>query len=230
MNGTRGIGNALWIAFVLIAATASAESAWRTSAKVHASLNSRFLEAPAGEQVKAWVLFVNGKGYGSSAELETALNDLHQSYDSHAILRRMERRTRPGLFDVDDLPLPEPWLEAIRGTGARIVVQSRWAGAVSVRATEEQIRELATLPFVRQLRAVLRGPRRKPAPAAINPDPPAPEGGVLRRGPTADRAAQPRRTSRVGLHRHWVCASVSWIPGFARRTTCSTRRAIHWTW
>jgi len=176
VNSARGITNVLGIALVLVAPAAAAESASTPSTKLHAALESRFLEAGSGEPVKAWVLFQRDKGLGSPAELETALNELHQSYDSRAIQRRMQRRTRPGLFDVDDLPLPESWLESIRATGARIVVQSRWGSAVSVRATEQQLEELASLPFVRQLRPVLRGARREPGPPPIGGGPATREG------------------------------------------------------
>ena len=174
MDGTTRIGSAQWITLVLVLTlvvpTASADTASGSNAKLHASLKSRFLEVLDGEPVKTWVLFQAGKGLGSPIERDAALNELHRSYDPHAIQRRMQRRIRPGLFDVDDLPLPEPWLNAIRGTGVRIVVQSRWAGAVSVHATEEQIHQLAMLPFVRELRPVLRSPRREPAPAATEPN------------------------------------------------------------
>jgi hypothetical protein len=159
---------------VLVTPSAAPECA--SSAKLHPGLESRFQEAGSGEPVKAWVLLQRDKGHGSPAELEVALNELHQSYDSRAIQRRMQRRTRPGLFDVDDLPLPESWLEAVRASGARIVVQSRWASAVSVLATEEQLQELASLPFVRQLRPVLRGARREPDPSPVDSGPAAPQG------------------------------------------------------
>jgi hypothetical protein len=133
-----------------------------SSEKLHPAMEHRLREVEAGEPVKAWVMFQRDKGHASQAELDVALDELSRSYDPHAIERRTERRTRPGLFDLDDLPLPEPWLQEVRGTGARIVVTSRWAAAVSVLATEEQILALADLPVVRRIRPVLRGARREP--------------------------------------------------------------------
>jgi subtilisin family serine protease len=115
----------------------------------------------AGATEKHWVLFERDKGYAAPDALASALDAVKQGYDLRALQRRQQRRTRHGLFDVDDLPLPEPWLQAVRATGARIVVESRWVAGVSVVATEEQLEAIERLPFVRELRPVLRGPRRE---------------------------------------------------------------------
>ncbi|RKY65182.1 MAG: hypothetical protein DRQ08_06270, partial [Candidatus Latescibacterota bacterium] len=44
--------------------------------------------------------------------------------------------------------VPDAWVEEIAKTGARVRVRSEWLHSVSVRATREQLEEIASLPFV----------------------------------------------------------------------------------
>ena len=95
--------------------------------EVDPALEERLERAGPGARVKAWVLVREDKGFSSEAALREALAALERTYDPHALRRRALRRTRPGLFDVQDLPLPGAWVAAVRDTGAEVVVESRWA-------------------------------------------------------------------------------------------------------
>ena len=67
---------------------------------------------------------------------------------ARAIARREAHRTMSGLFDERDLPIDATRLDSVRSTGAIIRTQSRWLNAISVNATDEEIRAIAKLPFV----------------------------------------------------------------------------------
>ncbi len=68
-----------------------------------------------------------------------------------ALARRAALRTAPGLIDARDLPIAAARLTALNNTGATIRVQSRWLNAVSVSATDAQLRAIERLPFVRAI-------------------------------------------------------------------------------
>lgn len=85
----------------------------------------------------------------------------------HLSLRALERRGRalaPGtpLLSSRDLAPANAYLDAVLGSGARLRHQSRWLNAVSLEATEDQIRAIAAMPWVASVRPVamsLRHPR-----------------------------------------------------------------------
>ena len=67
--------------------------------------------------------------------------------------------------------VPDAWMEEIARTGARIRVRSKWLHSVSVRATKEQLKEIASLPFVRGLSPVARFRRVELVPSRPSPVP-----------------------------------------------------------
>lgn len=76
---------------------------------------------------------------------------------ARALERRALRRTLPGLFDRNDVPLPGSMADAVAGTGAQVRVRSRWLCAVSALATPAQEAALRSLPGVTHVEAVGRG-------------------------------------------------------------------------
>ena len=72
--------------------------------------------------------------------------------------------------------VPDAWVEEIAKTGARVRVRSEWLHSVSVRATREQLEEIASLPFVRGLSPVARFKRTEPMPSRPPPLPKFPPG------------------------------------------------------
>lgn len=112
------------------------------------------------EQVQ-WVFFTD-KGITSQADLDAALARVAVTADPRTIARRQARRTLPGLFDERDVPVVEGYIRAVRETGARVRVTSKWVNAVSVEATAEQLAAIERLSFVRSTQPVARSRRIEP--------------------------------------------------------------------
>ncbi len=110
-----------------------------------------------------WVFFTD-KGIGSPAELEAALARVAATADPHTIARRRARRTLPGLFDENDVPVVASYIDAVKATGAHVRVTSKWVNAVSVEATAEQLAAIKQLPFVKGTQPVARSRRSEPLP------------------------------------------------------------------
>ncbi len=139
--------------------------------KIHAAL-ARELDA-AGGAVKVWVFFTD-KGVGA-VETAAAVERVAAEYCPRAAQRRALRGTaaRGGaLFTERDLPVAERYVAAVRATGARLHVTSRWLNAASVWATRAQVAQVAALPFVEKLQPVARARRVAAAQGADVPAPP----------------------------------------------------------
>lgn len=91
-----------------------------------------------------------------------------------AIARRISHRTSPGIVDSRDLPVSNDRLNAVASIGADIRTESRWLNAISVNATDEEIRAIAALPFVQSITPLHRS---QPA-CAIEERPLEVDGGV----------------------------------------------------
>ncbi len=122
-------------------------------------------EDPGG---KHWVYFTD-KGHSSVEALRQAIDGLAECYHQRAVERRRSRRTAEGLFDERDLPLAPQYVEAIRSTGAELVIESRWLNAVSARITGPQRQAIVALSFVRSVEPVKRG-RVVPNPGVSSPE------------------------------------------------------------
>ena len=140
----------------------SAKAQAESANKIHPTMEREFAFPGDDGRVKAWVLFRRDKGLASVASQTAALRSVQRTYDKHAIERRRLRRSRPGLFDLDDVPVPDGYVTAVRDSGASVHTVSRWVNGVSVRATRGQLLEIAGLPFVEKIQPVRRG--RKIAP------------------------------------------------------------------
>lgn len=57
-------------------------------------------------------------------------------------------------IDESDRPVSGTYLRQLRALGLKLRTQSRWLNAVSVRLTDEQRKQVAQLPFVRQVRPI----------------------------------------------------------------------------
>jgi hypothetical protein len=107
-----------------------------------------------------WVYF-RDKGIGP-AERPAALAARLARLSPRARARRRRVRGDVGV-DLRDLAVSPRYLEAVRGTGVRIRVVSRWLNAVSVEGSASQLAALARRPWVREVRPVGRSLRRAPA-------------------------------------------------------------------
>ncbi|MDH7515800.1 MAG: S8 family serine peptidase [Bacteroidota bacterium] len=139
---------------------------------------------PLRAQERAWWVFFTDKGPGMESRLES-MTAAELGLSQEALLRRavqasvevspdasadeILRASRMQVFakgdrsrsivDVGDLPVHEPYLEAIRQEGVHIRVVSRWFNGVSVSCDAERAQAIARLPFVRAVEPVRRWKR-----------------------------------------------------------------------
>lgn len=138
----------------------------KAASKLHPALVRRLGRTDADRVVKAWVLFTD-KGIATDEEYRAAIRDVAAKYNRRAIQRRRNRRTRAGLFDEQDLPVAQAYLESVAATGVQMRVVSVWLNAVSVLGTRDQLERIAQLPEVRIVQPVRRG--RKILPVKVEP-------------------------------------------------------------
>ena len=116
----------------------------------------RLLNA-AVDPVKVWVFLVD-KGFRSEQERQDAVARVQAGYNPQAVRRRALRsvaaRHGAELFTIRDVPVARSYVEAIAQSGAEVCVESRWLNAVSVRASAEQVRRIASLECVRWIEPV----------------------------------------------------------------------------
>lgn len=131
--------------------------------RLHKELLDR-LERQGG-MAKAWVFFAD-KGFSSNDARESAINKLTQSYNPRAIQRRTlrgDRLKRSGaIFDTHDLNVSVNYIKAVKQSGVRVHIVSRWLNAVSIYGTQEQLETISTLQFVDRLEPVGRSKRIEP--------------------------------------------------------------------
>ncbi|MEJ2720418.1 MAG: S8 family serine peptidase [bacterium] len=139
-----------------------------TAAQSHAKLSRTVetaLAGPSREPVKVWVYFAD-HGERNKAQLADMIARVQLS--DRARERRFARSNGP-LTDVHDVPAYQPYLESLRQAGCRIHHSSKYLNAVSVFATPDQIRALASMRFVRKIDRVRTA--RLPLPPAIEETP-----------------------------------------------------------
>jgi hypothetical protein len=96
---------------------------------------------------KIWILF-----HDRITQQHPAGSTNLKKFSRAAIERRLHRAEVP--FDESDLPVQQEYVEAVRKTGATILVESRWLHGVSARCDAACIRRVQKLPFVKELRPV----------------------------------------------------------------------------
>ncbi len=107
---------------------------------------------------RAWWVFFTDRGYAGEAAEHEALTRTPALSP-----RAIERRAKLGVAaDVLDLPPASRYVAAVRETGAKLRVASRWLNAVSVDASAAELRAIRALPFVSEVRPVATAvPRAK---------------------------------------------------------------------
>ena len=78
--------------------------------------------------------------------------DPYSYFDAKAIGRY--RLNHADLYDSTNFPLNGEYVKAVCALATEEVGQSRWFNAVAVTATDEQVAEIARLPFVRSVRRI----------------------------------------------------------------------------
>ena len=109
------------------------------------------------ETAPVWVFFIDRGLAGEEllAALEQARSDLPE--------RTLRRRIKGGVLNLDekDLPVCPAYIEVVRSAGAGIRIVTRYFNGVSADMTLSQAEAIAALPFVRAIRPVARGFRRR---------------------------------------------------------------------
>ncbi len=159
---------ALLLTGLLLLSLASSSRAGVLPGDLAAKLDPRLLPAilaGAGEPVSVWVAF-RDKGEQDPADLARRLAEAEAALTPRARARRLRAHVTP-LVDYLDLPLHEPYVQALQASGLAPYAASRWFNRVAVRASADRLASLATLPFVSRLEPVERGVpiRDLPAPA-----------------------------------------------------------------
>lgn len=115
---------------------------------------SGLMEHDPGAPIKIWIYFTD-KRISSRQEYRLRLDEVRARFPARTLRRRAKVRAEGDLFDFRDLPVNRMYIDAVISTGARHRATSRWLNAVSVEATPDQIREVARLPFVRAVNALV---------------------------------------------------------------------------
>jgi hypothetical protein len=110
------------------------------------------VRAPEGS-FTVWVFFTD-TGIGTEAEYGAAMEAARARLDPHAA-RRRAALGEAGRLDFTDLPVHEPYVDALRGAGLRVRRTSRWLNAASVTGTGRAVEGLRDLPFVHRVQPVL---------------------------------------------------------------------------
>ena len=148
------------LALLLIATAAEAGS-------VGAAL-TRAAEGDPDSPVTVWIHFTDRAGAEKSAAAFAAAK---AGMTPKALARRRARGTLPDVV-ASDLPVHEPYVNAVVARGATLRGTSRWLNAASVRASAGLAVELAKLPFVESVDLVPVGRvSRDPEPFTADPEP-----------------------------------------------------------
>lgn len=144
--------------------------------RLHPGVAAMTRDADPSRSIAVWVLFAD-RGFASASERLDALTAAQSSISDAALARRA--RAGSSLADDADLPVCARYIDAVDEIGS-IRHTSRWLNAVSADVPVGRLDELAALPFVAEVRPVLRGrgvglgPRRAPDGTILEqPDPSA---------------------------------------------------------
>ncbi len=101
---------------------------------------------------KYWVFF---KDKPAAHLNKTAWQNIaKEAISERALKRRAKVRARANLIDKHDLPVGESYLLALKNLGYEPLVISNWLNAASFRLRDDQVREVAKLPFVAEVKKV----------------------------------------------------------------------------
>ncbi|HMB70259.1 MAG TPA: S8 family serine peptidase [bacterium] len=144
-------------------------------------------DAPAAEP-RAWWVFLADKGVAPALADDLARSRAADLLSARALERRRKARGDAPV-DALDLPLRADHVRRVLATGARERHRLRWFNAVTVDATDEQVRAIRALPFVARVKPVVRQVHRYGEPDPADARPRGPEGAVPRGGPVYGECA-----------------------------------------
>ena len=127
--------------------------------KISVDLLKAMIE-PAGQPLHVWVYF-RDKGLRGESGLLQAVTETQQTLRARCQWRRSKVRPATNLTDFEDVPLAASYTDQVSGLVGRVRAVSRWLNAMSVEATAEQVRALASLDCVAGLDSVRSFRREK---------------------------------------------------------------------
>lgn len=118
-----------------------------------------------GQELKKYWVFFKDKGNSiqntstlqkGSSEYQAALTQL----SDRAIKRRLKVLSADQLIDAQDLPLNQSYINTIKGVGGLLQQEVLWMNAASFILTDQEVRAVEQLPFVENVKPVLKFIRR----------------------------------------------------------------------
>ena len=125
----------------------------RANPVIDLALKTELSTKPQSDQIPVWVFFID-KGVANQAEYREALNHFESNLTAAARERRIKTRGGNNLADFRDLTVSENYISNILATGIRHRQTLRLFNAVTVEATQDQIKAIAQMPFVRYIKKV----------------------------------------------------------------------------
>lgn len=124
------------------------------------------------ETLKVWVLFAD-KGFSTMSDQRRAI-DQYQTQMSNRAKHRRELRAHSTRPDFTDLPIKSRYIEAVLQEGGELRSESRWLNGIGLEATEQQIRDIARLSFVRAIDPIRQYTISFEIPSSVSLSPSAP--------------------------------------------------------
>ncbi len=119
----------------------------------------------AADNVRIWVFFTD-KGIFTREDYAISKASFANTLCPAALKRRAKNKVEVDFFD---LPVEQSYVDGILSRGAKLRRRSKWLNAASFEIQAHKIEDIASLPFVRQIRRVV-GFKRKPVELGPPPD------------------------------------------------------------
>jgi len=116
-------------------------------------LNSFISSLNEDAAIPIWVFFTD-KGVFDQAEYNSRLSLSRANLSPAAYNRRLKARGSENLVDFRDLDVNRDYIDSVLNTGAGLRNELKWFNAVTVNALPDQIKIIASFPFVRYVKSV----------------------------------------------------------------------------
>jgi len=120
---------------------------------VQASYQRTVAKADADGSIKAWIFFTD-KGFSTLSEYTYRLQETESRLTERARNRRLKARGPNNLVDFRDIPVNQNYIDRVLSTDVKLRRVLRWFNAVTVEASQDQLRQISQLPFVRMFKHV----------------------------------------------------------------------------
>ncbi len=114
---------------------------------VQVSYQKTIAKAGADRAIKAWIFFTD-KGFSTLSQYTYKLQETESRLTERARNRRLKVRGPNNLVDFRDIPVNQNYIDQVLSTGVKLRRVLRWFNAVTVEANQDQLSQIAGLPFV----------------------------------------------------------------------------------